>query len=153
MKKDNNSYLKIKGLLGKKTWSNLSLQERWKPRSNSLLLLHREEETGSCWPCSDTTTPLPCSGAWSSHWQRNSCCRRQGPLHLSLASLLLDSGSLFCPARWSYAFMSSNLSCELLFSQEHSGLDSHLFRPWHPFVADHASPGYLAPSQEAPASQ
>lgn len=88
----------------------------WRPRSNSLLTVTQTEGDGKL------TAP---------HWHHHTPALRwghmageeaaaggdKGPLHLSLASLLLDSGSLFCPARWYCAFMSSNLFCELLFGQ------------------------------------
>ena len=119
MKKDNNSYLKIKGLLEKNPGLISHFKRCGDPDQTLYLLLHREEETGNWQPRTDTTTPLPCAGGHvSCHWQeKKQLLWRQGTPAPLLSIFLLDSGSLFCPARWYCAFMFSNLFGELLFSQ------------------------------------
>ena len=94
MKKDNNSYLKIKGLLEKNPGLISHFKRCGDPDQTLYLLLHREEETGNWQPRTDTTTPLPCAGAMCPviGRRRNSCYGGKGPLHLSLASFCWTPG-------------------------------------------------------------
>ena len=91
----------------------------WRPRSNSLLTVTQRGGDGKLTaPHWHNHAPALRWGHVSCHWQeKKQLLWRQGTPAPLLSIFLLDSGSLFCPARWYCALMFSNLFGELLFSQ------------------------------------